>query len=67
MAKKTDMTFEQQMTRLKEIVETLERQDIDLDKSLGLYQEGLDLSKALKKQLNDFESKINKISEDNHD
>ncbi|MBR7161193.1 MAG: exodeoxyribonuclease VII small subunit, partial [Clostridia bacterium] len=44
--------------KLQEIVEKLERGDIELDESIELYEEGLKLSKELKKQLTDFEKKI---------
>lgn len=64
MAKKNTNNFEQQMKRLQEIVEQLEKEDIDLDSSLNLYQEGLTLSKSLKSELNKFEDKINKIAEE---
>lgn len=64
MAKKNTNNFEQQMKRLQEIVEQLEKEDIDLDSSLNLYQEGLTLSKNLKAELNKFEDKINKIAEE---
>lgn len=67
MAKKQTNNFEEQMKRLQEIVDQLEKDDIDLDKSLDLYQEGLTLSKSLKTELNKFEDKISKLSEENDD
>ena len=65
MAKKENLSFENQMERLKKIVELLEKEDIDLDKSIDLYQEGLVLSKSLKKELDKFEEKIEKINKNN--
>lgn len=59
--------FEDQMKRLQEIVENLEKDDIDLDKSIELYEEGLSLSKSLKSQLEKFEDKISKINEESND
>lgn len=64
MAKSKENNFENQMNRLKEIVETLEKDNIDIDKSLSLYQEGINLSKELKSTLSDFEEKIKKINKD---
>lgn len=64
MAKSKENNFEYQMNRLKEIVETLEKDNIDIDKSLSLYQEGINLSKELKSTLSDFEEKIKKINKD---
>ena len=62
-----EISFEEQMKKLQEIVEKLERNDIDLDESIRLYEEGLKLSKQLKEQLEGFEEKIaalNKGTED---
>lgn len=59
--------FEDQMKRLQEIVEMLEKDDIDLDKSIELYEEGLNLSKTLKVQLEKFEGKISKINKESNE
>ena len=57
-----EMNFEKQMQKLQEIVEKLEKGDVQLDESLSLYEEGLKLSKNLKKQLTDFEKKIAELN-----
>ena len=59
-----EIKFEDKINRLETIVEELENDTIDIDKALKLYEEGLGLSKDLQKQLNTFEEKINKLSED---
>lgn len=59
------MKFEDMMNRLQDIVSKLEKDDIDLDESISLYEEGLALSKSLKEELNKFENKIKQIGEDN--
>lgn len=59
--------FEDQMKRLQEIVEQLEKENIDLDNSIELYEEGLKLSKSLKSQLEKFEDKISKLNEQSND
>ena len=51
------------MLKLQEIVEKLEKGDVELDESIALYEEGLKLSKGLKKQLTDFENRINELNE----
>ena len=51
------------MLKLQEIVENLEKGDVELDESIALYEEGLKLSKGLKKQLTDFENRINELNE----
>jgi exodeoxyribonuclease VII small subunit len=37
----TDLTFEQSLTRLEEIVRVLERSDLDLEEALRLFEEGI--------------------------
>ena len=54
--------FETQMKKLESIVDKLEKDDVDLDESISLYEEGLKLSKTLKKQLQDFEKKIEALN-----
>lgn len=58
--------FEDKLNKLKTIVEQIEDEDIDLDTSIKLYEEGLKLSEELKKQLNVFEEKIETISKENN-
>ena len=60
-----ELTFEQQMKKLQDIVEKLESGDVDLDTSIKLYEDGLKLSKELKKQLLVFEDKIEKLGQEN--
>ena len=60
-------SFEKQMTRMQEIVEILEKGEVSLDESIKLYEEGLNLSKELKKQLNEYEKTIEKINEENEE
>ena len=59
-----ELTFEQQMKKLQDIVEKLESGDVDLDASIKLYEDGLKLSKELKKQLLVFEDKIEKLGQE---
>jgi exodeoxyribonuclease VII small subunit len=37
----TDMNFEQSLNRLEEIVRVLERNDLDLEQALKLFEEGI--------------------------
>lgn len=64
MTKKNDMNFEEKMNKLQKIVSELEKENVDLDKSIALYKEGLELTKSLKDELKIFEDKINKINEE---
>ena len=60
-------SFEKHMNRLEEIVDTIEKGEVSLDESIKLYEEGLKLSKGLKKQLKSFEDKINELNKENDD
>ena len=57
MAKK-EMTFEQSLTRLEEIVKLLEKGDAPLAESLGLFEEGAGLIRSCGKLLDEAEQKV---------
>jgi len=59
--------FETKLKKLQSIVETLENDDVDLDKSISLYEEGLKLSKDLTEQLSKYDKMLEKISSENDD
>ena len=59
-----ELKFEEQMKKLQNIVEKLESQDVDLDESIRLYEEGLKLAEELKKQLQVFTDKIRELNND---
>ena len=59
-----EVKFEDKMKKLQTIVEELENDNIDIDKAIELYEEGLSLSNELQKQLKKFEEKIVSISEE---
>ena len=50
--------FEKDMKRLQEIVDNLEKNEIDLNDALKLYEEGLLLSKTLKNQLKQLKNQL---------
>ncbi|MDR0818643.1 MAG: exodeoxyribonuclease VII small subunit [Oscillospiraceae bacterium] len=54
----TDITFEQSLARLEEIVRALERGDAPLDAALALFEEGTALVRGCSKQLDEAEQKI---------
>ena len=58
------LKFEDKMKRLQEIVDLLDSSEIELDKSISLYKEGLELSKELKEQLSAYEEKIEELKKD---
>jgi exodeoxyribonuclease VII small subunit len=50
--------FEKQLTALESVVEQLERGDLSLEDSVRLFEEGIKLSDACKKELEAAEGKI---------
>ena len=57
-----DMTFEQAMARLEQIVVTLEGGRCSLDESLKLFEEGTALTAYCSKQIQEAEQKIIKLT-----
>ena len=60
-----DMTFEQALIGLEEIVQQLERGDVPLDQSITLYERGEALRAACQKRLDAAQARIEKIVADN--
>ena len=58
----SEIKFEKAMTRLESIVEELERGDLNIDKSLEIFEEGIKMSRVCSKKLNEAESKIEKLT-----
>ena len=56
--KTEDMSFETAMTRLEEIVRSLEDGKVSLDDSLKLYEEGIALVRLCSGRLDEAEQKI---------
>jgi exodeoxyribonuclease VII small subunit len=50
--------FEKQLTALEAVVERLEQGDLSLEESVQLFEEGMKLSEACKKELEAAEGKI---------
>ena len=64
MTKKKN-NFEDLLRRLQEISELLENEEVGLDNSIKLYEEGIKLSKLCYKKLNEAELKISELKKDN--
>lgn len=56
-----NITFEQAMSRLEEIIAALENNQISLEKIVDLFQEGIKLSKICSDKLAGIEDKVAKI------
>ena len=59
-----DMTYEQAILRLEEIVSQLENNTIPLEESVNLFQEGIALSQYCDKKLKNIQEKVAQIYED---
>ena len=55
------INFEEELNRLKQIVNDIQRKDISIDESLKLYEEGQKIIEILSKELEKAESKVEKI------
>ncbi|MRH43171.1 exodeoxyribonuclease VII small subunit [Aquibacillus halophilus] len=58
---KKDVTFEQAMKELEEIVDKLEEGDVPLEKAINYYQEGMKLSKLCSDKLSSVEKQMEQI------
>ena len=54
-------SFEESLKRLETVVEQLEKGDHSLEESLKLFEEGVSLSEACRKQLEAAEGKVQKL------
>jgi len=57
----SQMTFEQALVALEEIVQQLERGDVPLDQSISLYERGEKLRSACQQRLDAAQARIEKI------
>lgn len=65
MDKKEKNLFEKQMKKLEEIVRNIEDGELSLEETIELFKKGIDISKELKKELENAENEINVIVEKN--
>lgn len=61
------MTFEENLTRLNDIVGQLENDKLPLEKALELYKEGIDMSVDCKKSLESAKLSVKAMNGDNSD
>ena len=62
MADKKEMSFEEKLARLNQIVEKVENETLPIEESLKLYEEGNALIKELEATLKDAEKKMGKYT-----
>jgi exodeoxyribonuclease VII small subunit len=56
-------SFEEQLAELETVVERLERGELTLEENVGLFERGVHLSNACKKQLSNAESRVQVLLE----
>lgn len=59
-----NITFEQAIARLEEIADRLESEEITLDESIRLYEEGMKMAKLCSDRLKTARQKITEFSDD---
>ena len=60
-----EKTFEQQLQKLEQIVNNLEKGNVPLEEAMAQFKEGIDLSNTLRKTLNDAEETLTKVINSN--
>jgi len=63
-AAKKAASFEQSLKRLEEIVDKLEGEELALEDSLKLFEEGVKLAEACSRRLDDAEKKVTLLLKD---
>lgn len=61
MTEETEITFEDAMTRLEEIVAQLENGGQTLNESLQLFEEGIKLARECSRQLTEAKGKLEQL------
>ena len=65
---KEEESFEELLNKLEDITSKLENEDdISLDESMKLFEEGIEISRKCNKQIEDAEKKISILIRDNDD
>ena len=60
MAKK-EMTYEESMNRIREIVALLQKNELPLDEGVKVFEEGLELIRSCEARLSGYEKQISEI------
>lgn len=65
MTEKNKLNFEQAISKLEQIIQNIETNEIDLEAALNKYKEGMELVKFCQEKLRDVEQKIKILDLDN--
>ncbi len=55
---KKKLNFEQSLDKLEDIVYKMETEELDIDKSINLYKEGIELAVSCNESLKNYEKEI---------
>lgn len=58
MSKKEETSFEELMSQLEEITNKLEKEQLSLDKSVELFEQGMEISKKCNSKIEEAEKRI---------
>lgn len=61
--KKTGDRFEDQLSKLEEIVDRLEDESVGLEEALGLFENGMDLARRCRARLEEVERRVTQLLE----
>lgn len=61
MSKQKELSFEDAMEKLEEVVEKLEQGDVPLERAISMFQEGMSLSKLCHDKLKNVENSMDRI------
>ena len=67
MSKKEENNFEELMEKLEEITNRLEKEQLSLDESVKLFEEGMQISKQCNLKLEDAEKRITILINQNNE
>lgn len=62
--KKDELSFEELVTKLEDVTNKLEKDNLNLDESIKLFEEGMEISKKCNKRLEEAEKKITILLQD---
>lgn len=62
-----EITYEKAIERLEEIVSLLEKNEVSLDESMKLFEEGTKLSRICAEKLKNAQQKITELEKNNND
>ena len=61
MSEEKNVNFEEELNRLKQIVNDIQQKDLSIDESLKLYEEGQKIIAELSLELKKAEDKVEKV------